>query len=195
MKWSAAMEVRGNLAMAEETQVMNTIDDIRALPAGERAELIDGKMYRMEAPARVHQKVVGELFYQISSYIKANQGACEVYLSPFAVYISRDNHNYVEPDIVVVCDRDKLDDAGCQGAPDWIIEVLSPGSRKLDCSIKLFKYRAAGVREYWIVDPEKQTVRAYDFIINDYAEYTFRDKVPAVVYDDLVVDFMRVDIS
>lgn len=189
------MKVRGNLAMAEATQERYTIEDIFALPEGERAELIDGKMYRMESPSRVHQKLLGELFYQIETYIREHKGDCEVYLAPFAVFINKDRYNYVEPDIVVVCNRESLDDKGCQGAPDWVIEIVSPGSRKMDCSIKLFKYRAAGVREYWIADPVKGTVVVHDFATGDYAEYTFADKVPVGSYEDLQIDFTQVDIS
>ncbi len=189
------MKVRGNLAMAETTQERYTIEDIFALPKGERAELIDGRMYRMESPVRVHQKALGELYYLISSYIKAHKGNCEVYPAPFAVFINTDMYNYVEPDIAVVCDPEKLDDKGCQGAPDWVIEILSPGSKKMDCSIKLFKYRTAGVREYWIVDLLKKTVVVYHFETDDYAEYSFADKVPAGIYEDFEIDFTQVDIS
>lgn len=189
------MKVRGNLAMAETTQERYTIEDIFALPDGERAELIDGRMYRMESPARVHQKLLGELYYLIKSYIREHKGDCEVYLAPFAVFINRDKYNYVEPDIVVVCNPEKLDDKGCQGAPDWVIEIVSPGSRKMDCSIKLFKYRTTGVREYWIVDPLKKTVVVHDFETDDYAEYNFADKVPVGIYEDFGIDFTQVDIS
>lgn len=189
------MKVKGNLAMADVTRETYTVEDILTLPEGERAELIDGRMYRMESPRRIHQKLVGELFYLINSYIRVNEGECEVYMAPFAVFISRDRYNYVEPDIAVVCDREQLDDKGCQGAPDWIIEITSPGSRKMDCLIKLFKYRTTGVREYWVVDPDKETVVVYNFETDDYAEYTFEDSVPAGIYGDLDIDFKQVDMS
>lgn len=189
------MKVRGNLAMAETTQGRYTIEDIFALPDGERAELIDGRMYRMDSPARVHQKLLGELYYLIKSHIREHKSDCEVYLAPFAVFINRDIYNYVEPDIVVVCDPERLDDKGCQGAPDWVIEIVSPGSRKMDCSIKLFKYRTTGVREYWIVDPLKKTVIVHRFETDDYAEYNFTDKVPVGIYEDFDMDFAQVDIS
>lgn len=194
-KETDGMKVRGSLEMAETTQERYTIEDIFALPDGERAELIDGKMYRMESPGRMHQKLLGELFYRISSYIREHKGDCEVYPAPFAVFINRDRFNYVEPDITVVCNQEKLDDKGCQGAPDWVIEIVSPGSRKMDCSIKLFKYRTAGVREYWIVDPMKKTVVIHNFETDDYAEYTFADSVPVGIYDNFVIDFTQVDIS
>ena len=76
-----------------------------------------------------------------------------VYPAPFAVFLNQDDKTYVEPDVTVVCDADRLDDKGCNGAPDWIVEIVSPGSYRMDYLIKLFKYRTAGVKEYWIVNP------------------------------------------
>ena len=83
--------------------------------------------------------------------------------APFAVYLDEINNTYVEPDISVICDPNKLDDKGCKGAPDWIIEIVSPASRKMDYLLKLFKYRSAGVREYWIVDIAKNRITVYNF--------------------------------
>ena len=129
-----------------------TIEDIYALPDGERAELIDGHIYYMAPPSYKHQKLVMELSAIIRNYIKQHKGTCEVLPAPFAVYLDEINNTYVEPDISVICDPNKLDDKGCKGAPDWIIEIVSPASRKMDYLLKLFKYHSAGVREYWIVD-------------------------------------------
>ena len=89
-----------------------TLADIEALPEGERAELIDGEMFRMDAPLRIHQDIVMELSFEIKSYIRKNKGNCKVYAAPFAVRIKKDNLNYVEPDISVVCDHEKLDEIG-----------------------------------------------------------------------------------
>ena len=114
------------------------------------------------------------LFAAIYNYIKEHKGKCEVYSAPFAVFINKDDFNYVEPDISVVCDPNKLNDKGCNGAPDWIIEIVSPSSRRMDCSTKLFKYRTAGVREYWIVDPAKERITVWDFENDDTADYTFK---------------------
>ena len=100
-----------------------TIDDIYALPDGQRAELIDGQMYMMAPPKTIHQRISGALHATIYQYIKAQKGPCEVFAAPFAVFLSKDNKNYVEPDISVICDKDKIDDRGCNGAPDWIIEI------------------------------------------------------------------------
>ncbi len=165
-----------------------TIDDIYALPDGQRAELIDGQMYMMAPPKTIHQRISGALHATIYQYIKAQKGPCEVFAAPFAVFLSKDNKNYVEPDISVICDKDKIDDRGCNGAPDWIIEITSPSDPHRDYGIKLFKYRTAGVREYWIVNPLTQIVTVYD-LENEVGtnQYTFSDSIPACIYDDLSI--------
>ena len=171
-----------------------TTDDIYALPDGERAELVDGQIYYMAPPSRKHQRISGELFTIINNYIKSKAGSCEPYIAPFAVFLNGDDKNYVEPDISVICDKAKLTDKGCSGAPDWIIEVVSPGSRRMDYSTKLFKYRTAGVREYWIVDPEKNRITVYDLEHEDMNEYTFADTVETGIYPDLSINFGNLNI-
>ncbi|MBR5508568.1 MAG: Uma2 family endonuclease [Lachnospiraceae bacterium] len=166
-----------------------TIDDIYKLPDGERAELMDGRIYYMSPPGRRHQRIVGSIYRKIADYIDKNGGFCEVYVAPFAVFLNKDDKNYMEPDICVICDPDKLDDKGCHGAPDWVIEVVSPGSKRMDYGIKLFKYRTAGVREYWVVDPDKSRIMVWNFEMEDTGEYTFTDKVKAGIYQDLEIDF------
>jgi len=164
-----------------------TIDDIYALPDCERAELIDGKIYYMSTPSRTHQRVLSSIFVKIANYIDLQKGKCEVDVSPFAVFLNNDNINYVEPDILVVCDDSKFDDKGCHGAPDWVIEIVSPSSRYMDYFIKLFKYRTAGVREYWIVDPIRQRVTVYFFEKESIEEYSFGSDVPVGIYDDFTI--------
>ena len=93
----------------------------------------------------------------------------------------------LEPDISVICDPLKLDDKGCHGAPDWITEVVSESSRRMDYMIKLFKYRSAGVREYWIVDPKKQQTTVYDFDNNTMEEYSFEDEIPVGIYEGFTI--------
>ena len=171
-----------------------TIDDIYALPDGQRAELIDGQMYMMAPPTRRHQQILLSLSRKIADYVDKKGGSCEVDIAPFAVFLNADDKNYVEPDISVICSPDKLTDKGCTGAPDWIIEIVSPGSRRTDYYTKLFKYRTAGVREYWIVDPEKNRIMVYSFESDDTAEYTFSEAVKAGIYDDLEIDFSSIDI-
>ena len=165
-----------------------TINDIYALPEGERAELIDGKLYMMAPPSRLHQELVGELFTVIRNYIGKNGGSCKAYIAPFAVFLNENEKNYVEPDISVICDINKLNDKGCQGAPDWIIEIVSPSSQRMDYQIKLFKYRTAGVKEYWIVNPDTYTVTVYGFD-NDFnsGQYSFKQKIQVGIYPELSI--------
>lgn len=177
-------------ALAQEN--LYTANDIYRLPDNTRAELIDGRIYYMAPPNRRHQTIARELFSVINSYIKSKGGSCEAFFAPFAVFLNKDDINYVEPDISVICDPGKLNDKGCAGAPDWIIEIVSPGSRRMDYFIKLFKYRAAGVREYWIVDPDRNRVTVYDFESEDTGDYTFSDSVKAGIYEDLFMDFSNI---
>lgn len=167
-----------------------TIRDIYALPDGERAELIDGTIYYMAPPSKTHQRITGKLYQTIANYIDGKGGGCEIYAAPFAVFLNKDDLNYVEPDISVVCDVSKLDESGCHGAPDWVIEVVSPSSKPRDYMTKLFKYRTAGVREYWIVDPEKRRIMVYGFENDVVEQYDFGEEVPVGIYGGF---FIRVE--
>jgi len=167
-----------------------TIRDIYALPDGQRAELIDGQIYYMAPPSWKHQRISGYLYNEIYNYIKGMGGECEVLAAPFAVFLDEDDINYVEPDISVICDLAKLDDQGCHGAPDWIIEIVSPSSKPRDYMTKLFKYRTAGVREYWIVDPEKKMISVYSFEKDTVEQYGFGENVPAGIYDGFAIKIM-----
>ncbi|MCR2050939.1 Uma2 family endonuclease [Acetatifactor muris] len=159
-----------------------TIDDIYALTDGERAELIDGKIYYMAPPSRTHQRISGKIYQIIANYIDSKGGKCEIYAAPFAIFLNDDDINYLEPDISVICDQSKLDDKGCHGAPDWVIEIVSPSSKSRDYMTKLFKYRTAGVREYWIVDTDKQMTMVYGFEKDTVEQYNFGDDVPVGIY-------------
>ena len=151
-------------ALAQEK--LYTVDDIYSLPDGQRAELVDGQIYYMAPPSRKHQEISGELFGLIREYIKSKNGSCRPYIAPFAVFLDENDRNYVEPDISVICDPDKLNDKGCSGAPDWII-----------------------VREYWIVDPDRNRITVYDFESEDTQDYTFSSSVKVSIYEDLIIDF------
>lgn len=164
-----------------------TIEDIYALPEGERAELIDGKIYYMAPPNTRHQRLVSDLHYQIKDFIKRNNGECEVFPALFAVFLSENDKNYVEPDISVICDKNKIADKGCNGAPDWVIEIVSPSSKPMDYFTKLFKYRISGVREYWIVDPIKQRVTVYFFEKELVEEYSFGADIPVGIYGGFTI--------
>ena len=165
-----------------------TIDDIYALPEGQRAELIDGQIYDMAPPSPMHQELVMELSATLRDYIKKNGGPCKVYPAPFAVFLNEDDRNYVDPDISVICDSSKVDNRGYQGAPDFIIEIVSPSSQRMDYLTKLFKYRTAGVREYWIVNPLQRTVQVYSFEgTEDSIQYSFDDEITVTIYGDLKI--------
>ena len=174
--------------MALRQEKTYTIEDIYALPDGQRAELIDGQIYDMAPPAREHQKLVSQFTRIIGNHIEAKHGDCEVYPAPFAVFLNKDDRNYVEPDISVICDKGKLNEKGCNGAPDWIIEIVSPSTERIDYGIKLFKYRSAGVREYWVINPRTRTVNVFDFEHDqESAQYSFDDQIPVCIYDDLAI--------
>lgn len=163
-----------------------TSDDYWNLPEGEHAELINGQLYMMAPPNRLHQKILSDLHYQIKDYIKQNNGSCEVYPAPFAVNLTGNDKTWVEPDISVICDKNKLSDRGCEGAPDWIIEIVSPSSQGHDYLQKLLLYQKSDVKEYWIVNPMKRTVMVYKFVSGDHdaTAYSFCDVIPVGIYDD-----------
>ena len=165
-----------------------TSEDYWKLPDGERAELIDGNFYNMAPPSRIHQRLVMELAGTIRDYIKHNHGNCQVYPAPFAVNLDAEDKNWVEPDVSVICDPDKLTDRGCYGAPDLIFEIVSPSSRKLDYGIKNVIYAQSGVREYWIVDPAKEKVVVYCYDHDsDPCLYSFDSDIPVGIYQGLMI--------
>lgn len=173
-----------------------TAGDYWNTPEGQRSELINGVFYVQAAPGRAHQDAVSFLHAAIYNHIQANDGACRVYPAPFAVQLSDDNATIVEPDISVICDPNKLNDRGCKGAPDWIIEIVSPTSKGMDYYTKPSLYHAAGVREYWIVDPIKKVVIIYHMAHDDGpAIYPLTEKVNAHIYDNLTIDFSQLNLS
>ncbi len=173
---------------ALSNELIYTIDDIYALPEGKRAELIDGQIYYMAPPGRTHQQISGYLHSAIYSHIKEAHGNCEVYASPFAVFLNKDRINYVEPDLSVICDTSKLDEKGCHGAPDWVIEIVSPSSKARDYMIKLLKYCTAGVREYWIVDPTKKMVSVYQIEQELVEQYSFGEDIPVGIWENFSIN-------
>ena len=167
-----------------EEDYYNSSEDVRA-------ELIDGQFYDMASPSRIHQEILGFLFLGISSYIRSKKGDCRVYPAPFAVKLFEDNNKtIVEPDISVICDPKKLTPRGCTGAPDWIIEIVSPSTASHDYIRKLKLYADAGVKEYWIVDPDKKSVYVYHLEEDKFevTTFTFQDKIKANIYEDLWID-------
>lgn len=180
--------------MALPQKLTYTASDYYALPEGVRAELIDGQIYYQAAPSRAHQKLLSGLHATIYHYLKSKGGSCEVYPAPFAVSLKESGKTIVEPDISIICDQEKLTDKGCTGAPDWIIEIVSPHNSSHDYIRKLNLYADAGVRDYWIVNPMKQTIFVYHLEETKFeaAAYTFRDKIRVNIYDDFWIDFQEV---
>ncbi|MDE5696800.1 MAG: Uma2 family endonuclease [Lachnospiraceae bacterium] len=174
-----------------------TVEDYYNMPDDIRAELIDGEIVYMASPSRIHQKILGELHFAILNYIKTKGGKCEVYPAPFGVQLDENEDTVLEPDISVICDPDKLNDRGCLGAPDWIIEIASPSNPKNDYITKLNLYSNAHVREYWIVDPENNGIHVYSMDGDKFAvnAYTFQDIVKVGIYEDLYIDFASLDLG
>ena len=177
-----------------------TLADALTWDESERIELIYGDPVMMAPPTRAHQKAVMELFRQLANYLAGKK--CEVYPAPFAVRLFERDGDYpedvdtmVEPDISVVCDARKLDDIGCKGAPDLVMEILSPTTQRHDRVTKFNLYQQAGVREYWIVDPAGKSVQVFvlddgRYIAKDFG--TAKDTVKVNVLDDCAIDLPQV---
>lgn len=169
----------------------------------ERVELIKGKLFKMSpAPNRMHQRIAGDMFSQIHQFLMENP--CQTYFAPFDVRLldskrskkaDQDIYSVVQPDICVICDLDKLDDKGCIGAPDWIIEILSPGNSKKELNEKYRLYEENGVREYWIVHPNDQTIAIFELKDDRYQLrklYSSEEEVSVSIFPDLVMDLQKV---
>ena len=177
-----------------------TFADVLAWDEDVRAEIIDGEAVMLAMPATIHQEISGELFYQLYNYLKGKK--CKVYAAPFAVRLfekdgnsPKDVDTMVEPDISVVCDPGKIDKYGCKGAPDMVVEILSPSSQRHDRFTKFNLYQRAGVREYWIVDPDSGV--AQSFVLED-GRYSVKefgaagDKMKVSVLEDCVIDLSEI---
>lgn len=174
-----------------------TIEDYYALPEDKWVELIDGVFYDMTAPATVHQIVSMEMTYQIMSFVKKNKGKCIPLAAPVDVQLDKDEYTMLQPDVLIVCDRDKVERRCVYGAPDFVVEILSPSTRKKDCGKKLAKYMEAGVREYWIVDSDHEKIVVYPLEQEELpVVYGFQDKIPVRIYDGkLEIDFAEIDMQ
>lgn len=165
-----------------------TLKDYYALPEDVRVELIDGVIYDLGAPYILHQDYVLEIARQLSNQIKERKGKCKVWVAPVDVQLDCDDKTIVQPDVLVLCDLDKQKKKVIYGAPDFVLEVLSPSTRKKDLTIKNRKYLNAGVREYWIVDPKEKLLITYDFENGEnVASYPFTEKVGLSIYDKQIV--------
>ncbi len=157
-----------------------------ALPDGERAELLNGHIYMMAPPTELHQRIAMGLSGRILNYILAGKGKCRVYAAPFGVFIKEDDKHYLEPDLLVVCDPEKIQGDGCHGAPDWVIEIVSPSNAFYDYAYKESAYQECGVRLYWIVDPRSRMVTIYDYENKDYSVKRFDEGI-GTLYPDLLI--------
>lgn len=138
-----------------------TLQDYYALPDDRRVELIDGYFYDMAAPSLIHQQIAGLVHAQIWDFIDKNGGDCAAPITPVDVQLDCDNKTMIQPDVLIVCDPKKLKNFGILGAPDFVLEVISPSSQKKDMLTKLAKYMEAGVKEYWVIDPERKVLVVY----------------------------------
>lgn len=171
-----------------------TLDDYYALPDERRVELIDGYFFEMSAPTTKHQIVVSEIFWQIKSYIRRKGGECLAFFAPVDVQLDCDDRTMVQPDVLVVCDKSKVIKRCVMGAPDFAVEVVSPSTKRKDALTKLVKYQEAGVREFWLVDAEKQKIVTYFYEEDEFPNiYGFDDQIPVKIYDgDLMIDFSEI---
>ena len=169
-----------------------TYADYAAWDTDDRYELIDGVPYLMSpAPKRIHQEISGAIARKIGNFLEGKP--CKVYAAPFDVRLHGDgdeDDTVVQPDIAVICDRSKLDEKGCNGAPDMVAEILSPSSAKLDTLLKLKKYQEAGVLEYWVVDAERETVMVHLLESGKYmtSVYDIADTIPVQVLPGCRID-------
>ena len=186
--------VKGSNALNIDSYDNKTIEDYLALPEGTRIELIDGKFYDMAAPTFVHQRIGGLLLNEFERFIENNGGPCVPSIAPTDVQLDNDDKTMVQPDVLVVCDRKKITYERVKGAPDLIVEVLSPSNWYMDTVRKLKKYKKAGVREYWIVIPDEKMVMVYEFEKSSEAiEYSFDDTIPVGIWNgECKVDFSKI---
>lgn len=169
----------------KEEERLYTLDDYYRLPNDVRAELIDGRIFYMQSPTSTHQSIIGELYFATRLFIKERDGECQPLMAPLDVQLDCDDKTMVQPDFMIICDKEKIWKDRIYGAPDFVAEVLSPSTRKRDTDIKILKYKNAGVREYWIVDIDKERVICYFFEEDGFMPntYTFQNEVPVRIYD------------
>ena len=192
---AAVLAEPGAAYAVQKRQGEYTLADYLALPDERRVELIDGVIYDMSAPTGYHQLIAGQLYSMLLSYISGKNGKCLPFISPVDVQLDCDDRTIVQPDVLILCDLSKYTPERIVGAPDFVAEVLSKSTRSKDMFLKTQKYRTAGVREYWMIDPEKKVVIVYHFENEDeYAVYSFRDQIPVGIYEgDLKIDFAVID--
>lgn len=187
---------KGSVTMPalQQQPEITTLEQYEALPENIRAEVYDGQIYYMTSPSQNHQTISTELTTILNTYIKNSGGSCKVFHAPFDVKLTDKPLTIVQPDLMIVCDKNKLDGKRCNGAPDFVIEIVSPSNPADDYIRKLYYYKNYGVREYWIVDPRRRTVTVNYFegdIIS--LAYPFTAIIKVNIYDDLYINFAEVD--
>ena len=170
-----------------------TLEEYEHTSEEERIEVYEGVPYAMASPSQMHQTLLSELHLIIGNYLKSKKAPCRLFPAPFDVKLNDKPLTIVQPDLMIVCDKNKLDGKRCNGAPDFIIEIVSPGHPSDDYVRKLYYYQNYGVREYWIVDPARKTVTVNYFekdLFN--ITYTFDATVKVNIYDDLLINFSEI---
>ena len=195
MGWKESMRVKeSEFTYFAKKQGEYTVDDYYHLPKDKRFELIDGVLYDMSAPSSLHQLIGGFIYAQLFNHIMGKKGACLPMIAPVDVQLDRDDKTMVQPDVLIVCNRDIVIRRCVYDAPDFIVEVLSPSTKNKDRYVKLHKYSSAGVREYWMIDPNLQKVVVYNLQDEDAvpAVYGFDQQVPVqVLGGECVIDFRQ----
>lgn len=171
-----------------------TLEDYYAIPDERRVELIDGVVYDMASPTFAHQQIGFLIGLQLHNHISKKKGSCIPSVAPLDVQLDCDDKTMVQPDVIVLCDRDKAINRCIYGAPDFVVEILSPSTAKKDSLLKLRKYKTAGVREYWMVDPDKKKVVVYDWSKSEIPTvYGFDAKVPVGIFnEECEIDFEQI---
>ena len=208
-RWMGAVSfeelmLKGNQSGDDNTNLISFIGkksggysvmDYESLPSDIKVELIDGYFYDMASPSKIHQTILIEMLFQLKSQISKNKGKCKVYIAPSDVQLDDDDKTVVQPDLFILCNKDMIKDVKrTHGAPEFVVEVLSDTTRRKDMTLKLNKYMNAGVKEYWIVDPDKHYIIKYFFDKMELANiYTFDDVIPLEIYDGKIeVDFKMI---
>jgi Uma2 family endonuclease len=184
---------RGTAAMIEEYYTYSDYYEMNE--EDERWELIDGMLYDMTpAPILRHQRVLSRLHIKLGNYLEGSP--CDIFPAPFDVRLNADTYDdtVVQPDISIICNNDILDDKGCVGAPDIVVEILSPSTAIKDKTVKLKKYMESGVKEYWIVDPIANTVQVYkpETGLKSHLRYESSDTIETTILPGLKISLKEI---